>query len=259
MDVRGPDQQGAQSPLDPRPRAVGDGLERDEDGQRPDLADEAGQEALVRLLRDPGPEEQLRDEEHVGGDGEQVRLEGAEAGSLELQRQVLRHGVIGDEPGEAEEVDGPHVVVRQAVPERARRERLPIVHVAFARVVANDTVHHDEFLPLVEPAVLAAEPALGLRRRRGQVDEGGESDQAGEEALEGEEPAPARDAVVPAQVEDAEGEEGGDDARGLVGDPEEAEADGQFEAGVEVAEVEDVVRDEAAFQHAQQRPAGEEG
>ena len=53
-----------------------------------------------------------------------------------------------------------------------------------------------------------------------------------------------------AQVEDAEGEEGGDYVCGLVSDPEEAEADGQFEAGVEVAEVKDVVGDEAAFQHA---------
>ena len=63
---------------------------------------------------------------------------------------------------------------------------------------------------------------------------------------------------MPAQVEDAEGEEGGDDAGGLVGDPEEAEADRQFEAGVKVAEVEDVVGDETAFQHAQQCSAGEE-
>ena len=54
-----------------------------------------------------------------------------------------------------------------------------------------------------------------------------------------------------AQVQDAEGEEGGDDAGGLVGDPEETEADGQFDARVEIAEVEDVVRDEAAFQHAE--------
>lgn len=133
------------------------------------------------------------------------------------------------------------------------------MHVALAGIVADDAVDHDEFLALVEPAFSAAEPALGLRWRRRQVEEGNETDQAGEETLEGEEPAPARDVVVPAQVEDAEGEEGGDDAGGLVGDPEEAEADGQFEAGVKVAEVEDVVGDEAAFQHAQQCSTGEEG
>lgn len=53
--------------------------------------------------------------------------------------------------------------------------------------------------------------------------------------------------MVAAQVEDAEGEEGGDDASELIGDPEEAKADGQFETGVKVAEVEDIVRDKTAF------------
>ena len=178
-------------------------------------------------------------------------MEGAEAGGFELQGQVLRHGVVWDEPGEAEEVDGPHVVVAEAVPEGLGRQRLPVVHVAFAGVVAQDAVDHDALLALVEPAVAAAEPAPRLRGRRRQVQEGHEADAARQEALEGEEPAPAREAVVPAQVQDAKGQEGGDDAGGLVGDPEETEADGQFEARVEVAEVEDVVGDEAALQHAE--------
>ena len=251
MHVGRAHEQRAERPLDPRPRFSGNGLQRHEDWQRPDLAHEARQEALVRLLRDPGPEEQPHDEEHVGGDGEEIRLKGAEAGGFELQGEVLRHGVVWDEPGEAEEVDGPHVVVGEAVPEGARRERLPVVHVPLAGIVAQDAVHHDALLALVEPAVAAAEPAPRLRRRGGQVQEGDESDAARQEALEGEEPAPPREAVVPAQVQDAEGEEGGDYAGGLVGDPEEAEADGQFDARVEIAEVEDVVRDEAAFQHAE--------
>ena len=166
-----------------------------------------------------------------------------------MQREILRHGVVWDEPGEAEEVDGPHVVVGQAAPEGAGRQRLPVVHVPFAGVVAQDAVHHDALLALVEPAVAAPEPAPRLRRRGRQVQEGNESDAAGQEALEGEEPAPPCKVVVPAQVQDAEGEEGGDYAGGLVGDPEETEADGQFDARVEIAEVEDVVGDEAAFQH----------
>lgn len=105
------DKQRAQRPFHPRPRVPGDGLQGDQDRQRPDLADETGQEALIRLLGHPGPPEQLHDEEHVSGYGEQVGFEGAEAGGLELKGQVLRHGVIRDQPGEAEEVDGPHVVV----------------------------------------------------------------------------------------------------------------------------------------------------
>lgn len=59
-------------------------------------------------------------------------------------------------------------------------------------------------------------------------------------------------------MEDATGEESGDYAGELVRDPEEAEADGQFEACVKVAEVEDVVGDETAFQHTQQRSPSEE-
>lgn len=60
-------------------------------------------------------------------------------------------------------------------------------------------------------------------------------------------------------MEDAKGEESGDYTGGLVGDPEEAEADGQFETGVEVAQVKDVVRDEASFQHTEQCSTSEKG
>lgn len=63
---------------------------------------------------------------------------------------------------------------------------------------------------------------------------------------------------MPAQVEDAEGKKSGDDAGGLVGDPEEAEADGQFDARVEVAKVKDVVGDEPTFQHPKQCSTREE-
>ena len=255
MHVRRPNQERAQSPLDPRPRVRRDRLERNQDRERPELAHETDEEALVRLLRDPGPEEQLQDEEHVGGYGEQIRLKGAEAGGLELQRQVLRHGIVGDEPGEAKQVNRPHVVVAQAVPERLGGERLPVMHIALAGVITQDAIHHNELLALGEPAILAAEAARGLSGRGRQVEEGDEADAAGQHALEGEEPAPAREAVVAAQVEDAEGEESGDDARALVRDPEEAEADRQLEASVEIAEVEDIVRDEAALEHAEQGAA----
>ena len=142
-----------------------DCLQRNQYRQAPDLADETGQQALVRLLGHPDPEEQLQDEERVGGDGEEVRFEGAEAGGLELQGQVLRHWVVRNQPGKAEEVDGPHVVIRQAVPECLRRQRLTVVHVALAGIVADDTIDHDVLLALVEPAFFASKSALGLRRR----------------------------------------------------------------------------------------------
>lgn len=63
-------------------------LERDEQGQHPDLGDEADEEALVAFLRHPGPEEELDDEEGVGGDGEEVGLEGVEAEGLAGERDV---------------------------------------------------------------------------------------------------------------------------------------------------------------------------
>ena len=70
MHVGRAHEQRAERPLDPRARVSGNGLQGHEDWQRPDLAHEARQEALVRLFGDPGPPEQLRDEEHGGGDGE---------------------------------------------------------------------------------------------------------------------------------------------------------------------------------------------
>ena len=85
MDVGRADQQRAERPFDPRARLGLNGLERDEDREGPDLADEAGEETLVRLLGHPGPEEQAYDEEHVGGYREQIRLKGTEAGGFELQ------------------------------------------------------------------------------------------------------------------------------------------------------------------------------
>lgn len=65
--------------------------------------------------------------------------------------------------------------------------------------------------------------------------------------------------MVAAEVEDAKGQEGGDYAGGLVGGPEEGEADGEFEAGVKVAEVEDIVGDEATFDDTKEGSASEEG
>ena len=169
VHIRRSDKQRAQRPFHPRPRLAIDSLQRDEDRQRPNLADETGQEALIRLLRHPRPEQQLHDEEHVRGYGEQVRFERAEAGGFELQGQVRGHWVVWDQPGEAEEVDGPHVVVCEAVPERFRGQGLPVVHVAFAGVVAEDAVDHDGFLALAEPAFFAPEPAPGLGWGRRQV------------------------------------------------------------------------------------------
>ena len=143
VDVECGHQQRAEGPFRPRAGLGGNLLQGDEDGQRPDLAGQADEEALVRLLGRPGPEEQLQDEEHVGGNGQQIRLEGTEADGFELQGQVLRDGFVGYEPGKTENVNGPHVIVPEGGPERRGRQRLPVVHIAFARVVADDAIDHD--------------------------------------------------------------------------------------------------------------------
>ena len=65
--------------------------------------------------------------------GEQICLKGAEVGGFELQGQGLRHGAFGDELGEADDVDGLHVVVGQAVP---RGLWARVLHVAFPGMAA---------------------------------------------------------------------------------------------------------------------------
>lgn len=39
---------------------------------------------------------------------------------------------------------------------------VPVVHITLARIIAKKSVHHDVLLTFIEPAILAAEPTLGL-------------------------------------------------------------------------------------------------
>lgn len=95
----------------------------------------------------------------------------------------------GDEPGEADDVDGPHVVVFQTFPDHCETQSLPIMHVALGRVIAQDAIDHDLLLVLVEPPVFAAKFAGSLRRRRRKIEPGSDADEAGEHAFKGKEPA----------------------------------------------------------------------
>lgn len=52
-----------------------------------------------------------------------------EADTLKCERYVGRNGCLGNVDDQAEDVDGPEVVVAQGVPEAARGDGLPIVHV----------------------------------------------------------------------------------------------------------------------------------
>ena len=50
-------------------------LERNQQWDRPHLAHQPNQESLIDFLGKPGPELELEDEEHGGGDHEQVGVE----------------------------------------------------------------------------------------------------------------------------------------------------------------------------------------
>ena len=61
------------------------GDECDYEWQCPKLAEEPEKEALVYPLGEPGPEEELDDEEDVGRDCEKVGFEGSEAEGAEVE------------------------------------------------------------------------------------------------------------------------------------------------------------------------------
>lgn len=58
-------------------------------------------------------------EEDVSWDCEEVGFEGAEAKSFEVEGEVGCWWGVGDCPAQADEVDWPHVVVAETLPEHA--------------------------------------------------------------------------------------------------------------------------------------------
>ena len=87
-------------------------FKRDETRQNPYLTDGRQQKSLVELLTKPGEENSRGDEEYVGRYGEQIRFEGTESGSIgQYQSEVLSHWMRRHQPAQAQEVDGPHVVI----------------------------------------------------------------------------------------------------------------------------------------------------
>lgn len=58
-----------------------------------------------------------------------------------------------NEADEAEGVDGPEIIVAHGVPKTAWGDGLAVVHVAFGRVVAEDTVDDDAKFPICKPPI----------------------------------------------------------------------------------------------------------
>lgn len=72
--------------------------------------------------------------------------------------------------------DKPKIKVLQTLPEKSRRDRLAIMHIALTRIFPNDSVDHNLLFLFVKPPVLAAEPAGGVARPGGHESEGEDAD-----------------------------------------------------------------------------------
>lgn len=245
MDVRCPKKKYQNDPPGPGTGLCGQHLQGNQQNQAPDFRHDPQEEPHIEPLRDPSPEEQVDDEDRVRGDSQEIGLEGLEPQRLELQRDIARRRCVGDQPCQAEQVDDPHVIIAERLPEHLGGDGLPVMHAAFTGVVAEDSVHENLFLVLVEPPVLSAEAAFRLRGGGRHPECGDDADNACDEAFEGEEVAPAAFAVAVVDVEEAEGEECTDDGGCLVRNPEVAEADGQFLGLVPEGEEENRVGDAA--------------
>ena len=105
MHIRVRDQQRTQRILDPRVRAGGKGDECREEDDPPDLRDETREGALVDLLAEVGDGEDGADPDDLGGDREQVGVEGGEAEGFEGESEVGAGRGEGDVGGESHEVE----------------------------------------------------------------------------------------------------------------------------------------------------------
>lgn len=177
---------------------------------------------------------------------------------MEYDHTHRSHWYRRQQPGQSEKVDGPHVVIAQALPEHYRRQSLTVVHVTFAGIVSQNTIHHDFLLPLVEPPFEPTELGSCLSRRRWQVPPGHDADESSQCSLECEEPPPSFEAVEPCHVENAVRHERGNDTRGLVGYPEKRQPSWELLACVPVRQVENIVRYEATFNQAKEGAASPE-
>lgn len=92
------------------------------------MQDNPCQEALIGLLADPSEEQKIDDEERVRRNGQQVSLEGGEAQTLQVERDVRGDWCGRDQEGQADQVDRPHLPVLQTIPEQLEVHSLSVVH-----------------------------------------------------------------------------------------------------------------------------------
>lgn len=225
MNVRITDQKGTDGVPSPVTGTSGHDFQGDNQGKHVELTEEHDQEPVVDLLTDPGPEDELDEEEDVGRDGEQVGFEGVEAEGAEVERQVLRDLLLRNAPGQAEDVDGPEIDVGQGCPEERGCQALSVVHTSLGRIIPQNPVDHDDLLTLGKPAVLPSKPTRRLCRARRQVKPRKNTDQDGHRPLQSKHPSPTSPCRHVSQVQDAKSQEGADDEGADVAAPEETQPD----------------------------------
>lgn len=155
----------------PFPTAVGQGEQRDEQRENPDLANETVEAALAKLVAAPRKEEHGDDLQRGRRDGEHVGLEGGEAQTAEGQGQVALHRGGRDVGYQADEEETPEGGVAECILDVLPGDWFFECREALGWVVAEDAVHHDDLLALRVPG-LAEEEAIGLRRGGREVEEG---------------------------------------------------------------------------------------
>lgn len=216
MNIWRSNQQNQIDPSSPITGIRGQDLKNNQQSQAPKLRGNPNQEPLIEPLRYPRTEHQVDDENDIRGDSQQIGFESAKAHALQLDSDVVCRWRVGNHPDQTQEVNRPHVVVAQRVPEHLGGDSLAIMHASLAGVVAEHPVDHDLLLVLVEPAVLATEPAFGLCRGCWHPEHRDDANHAGDEAFEGKEIAPAASAVTVAHMQKAKGKECANDRGGLV-------------------------------------------
>ncbi len=95
------------------------------------------------------------------------------------------------------------MVVSDTGPERRECESLTVVHVALARVIAENTICDDLLFALVEPPVLSTKLRGSLVWGWWEVEVRDDTDDAGQGTLKGEQPRPTWHAVNATHVKNA--------------------------------------------------------
>jgi hypothetical protein len=126
----------------------------------------------------------LNAKEELRGDSQQVGIKGAESHLSQDEREIVLWRTGWDVGRESQEVKWPKIVVTNCFPKSLEVHSLTIVHVAFRRIISQQSVDQDLLLPFGEPAVLPAEATTRLSDTRGHETQGGDTDSSRDDTLD---------------------------------------------------------------------------